>query len=82
MLNFLQGMSSLKELDLSRCSKVTDAGVRHLLSIPSLEKLCISETGVTANGVILLSSLTNLSTLDLGGLPVTDLALSSLQVLS
>lgn len=73
-------MSNLRGLDLSRCSKITDGGIRHLLSIPSLEKLCIPETGVTAKGVVLLSSLTNLSILDLGGLPVTDLALSSLQV--
>lgn len=78
----LAGMSTLKELDLSRCSKVTDAGIRHLLSIPTLEELCISETGVTANGVTLLSSLKNLSMLDLGGLHITDLVLGSLQVLT
>ncbi|KAK2966513.1 hypothetical protein RJ640_019042 [Escallonia rubra] len=77
----ITGMTSLTELDLSRCSKVTDSGIRHLFSIPTLEKLCISETGVTANGVTLLSSLTNLSLLDLGGLRVTDVALSCLQVL-
>ncbi|GAB4857551.1 hypothetical protein Ancab_015459 [Ancistrocladus abbreviatus] len=78
----ITGMTSLMELDLSRCMKVSDAGVKHLLSIPHLEKLCISETGVTADGVKLLASLTNLSTLDLGGLHVTDVALSSLQVLT
>ncbi|XP_059640872.1 uncharacterized protein LOC132283021 [Cornus florida] len=77
----LAGMTSLKELDISRCSKVTDAGIKHLLTIPTLEKLHISETGVTAVGITHLSSLTNLSVLNLGGLPVTDLALSSLLVL-
>ncbi|KAK3016059.1 hypothetical protein RJ639_007546 [Escallonia herrerae] len=77
----ITGITSLTELDLSRCSKVTDSGIRHLFSIPTLEKLCISETGVTANGVTLLSSFTNLSLLDLGGLWVTDVALSCLQVL-
>ncbi|GFP86722.1 hypothetical protein PHJA_000816000 [Phtheirospermum japonicum] len=77
----ITGATSLKELDLSRCSKVTDAGIRSLLSVPSLEKLCVSETGVTADGVALLASLTNLLVLDLGGLPVTDSALSSLQAL-
>ncbi|KAL2236704.1 uncharacterized protein LOC105179139 [Sesamum indicum] len=77
----ITGMANLKEVDLSRCSKVTDAGIRHLLSVPALEKLCISETGVTADGVAGLASLTNLFMLDLGGLPVTDSALSSLQVL-
>lgn len=74
-------MESLRDLDFSRCSKVTDAGIRHLLSITTLEKLCISETGVSANGVMLLASLRNLSLLDLGGLPVTDQTLSCLQVI-
>ncbi|XP_073032657.1 uncharacterized protein [Primulina eburnea] len=78
----ITGMISLKEVDLSRCSKITDAGVKHLLSIPALEKLSISETGVTADGVALLASLTSLLVLDLGGLPVTDSALGSLQVLT
>ena len=74
------GFNSLKELNLSRCSKITDAGIKHVLSITSLEKLFISETGLTADGVKLLSCLTNLRALDLGGIPVTDKALSSLQV--
>lgn len=78
----ITGMTSLKELDLSRCLKVTDAGIRHIISISTLEKLYVSETGLTANGVTLISSLKNLSVLDLGGLPVTDPALSSLQVLT
>ncbi|KAF2313447.1 hypothetical protein GH714_011054 [Hevea brasiliensis] len=77
----LTGMTSLRELDLSRCAKVTDAGIKHLLSISTLEILRISETGLTADGVTLLSLLRNLSVVDLGGLPVTDTALSSLQVL-
>lgn len=74
-------MANLKEVDLSRCVKVTNAGIRHLLSISTLEKLRVSETGVTADGIALLASLSNLSMLDLGGLPVNDKALNSLQVL-
>lgn len=73
-------MNSLKELDLSRCSKVNDAGINHIISIPNLEKLHISKTGVTAKGIKLLASLKNLSLLDLGGLPVDDACLASLQV--
>ncbi|XWS38237.1 hypothetical protein CRYUN_Cryun19dG0113700 [Craigia yunnanensis] len=75
-------MTSLKEVDLLRCMRVSDAGVRHLISISTLEKLWISETGITVNGVVLLSSLRNLSVLDLGGLSVTDPALNSLQALT
>lgn len=80
MFLFSSGMTNLKELDLSRCSKITDAGLRHLTTIPILEKLWIPETGVTADGVILLTSLTNLSLLDLGGLHVSDSALCKLKV--
>lgn len=36
---------------------------------------------MSAKGVMLLSTLGNLCVLDLGGLPVTDQALSSLQVI-
>ncbi|XP_020269210.1 uncharacterized protein LOC109844543 isoform X3 [Asparagus officinalis] len=76
------GLDGLKELDLSRCSKVTDAGIKHVLSIPSLEKLFASETGMSAEGVKALSYFTSLRTLDLGGIPVTDKALGSLQSLA
>ncbi|KAK1358984.1 hypothetical protein POM88_043458 [Heracleum sosnowskyi] len=75
----IAGMKSLRKLDLSRCPKITKAGIKHLLSIPTLEELNISQTGVTSDGVSLLSSLKNLSMLDLGGLPVLDDALCSLQ---
>ncbi|XP_031391098.1 uncharacterized protein LOC116203492 [Punica granatum] len=78
----IAGMTHLKELDLTRCVKFTDAGIKHLLSISTLEKLFLSETHLTAAGVALLASLSNLSVLDLGGLPVTDQALRSLQVLT
>ncbi|XP_065012380.1 receptor like protein 28-like isoform X4 [Musa acuminata AAA Group] len=79
---YLSGMNNLKELDLSRCSKITDAGIKHVLAIQNLEKLHVSETGLTSNGVVLLSSLQNLNLLDLGGISITDEALCSLQVLT
>jgi hypothetical protein len=76
------GMNTLKELDLSRCKKISDAGIKHIVTIESLEKLHLSETELTDNGVMLISSLTNLSFLDLGGILMTDKTLQSLQVLS
>lgn len=78
----LAGITTLEELDLSRCSRVTNAGLEHLLSLPNLKTLSISETGIKADGVARLSVLTSLMSLDLGGLPVTDLVVSSLQVLT
>lgn len=74
------GMYTLKELDLSRCKKISDAGLKHIVTIESLEKLHLSETELSDNGVMLISSLTNLSFLDLGGILVTDKSLQSLQV--
>uniref|UniRef100_A0A0E0HB32 Disease resistance R13L4/SHOC-2-like LRR domain-containing protein n=1 Tax=Oryza nivara TaxID=4536 RepID=A0A0E0HB32_ORYNI len=78
----LSGMSTLKELDLSRCSKISDAGIKHIASIESLEKLHVSQTGLTDNGVMAISSLINLRLLDLGGVRFTDKALRSLQAVS
>jgi Leucine Rich repeat len=74
-------MDSLKELDLSRCEKFTDAGIKHIITNQNLEKLYLCQTGVTASGVKLISSLRNISVLDLGGISVTDEALTSLEVL-
>jgi hypothetical protein len=73
-------MSTLKELDLSRCSRISDAGIKHIVSNDSLEKLHLSDTGLTDNGVMLISALENLQLLDLGGIHMTDKALRSLQV--
>ncbi|KXG21547.1 uncharacterized protein LOC8055749 isoform X1 [Sorghum bicolor] len=78
----LSGMNTLKDLDLSRCKKISDAGIKHIVTIESLEKLHLSETELTNNGVMLISSLTNLSFLDLGGILMTDKSLQSLQVLT
>lgn len=75
-------MTTLKELNLSRCLKVTDAGIGHLLSNSNLEVLGVSETRLTSAGVMRFKSLTHLRVLDLGGLPVTDAALHSLLTLT
>ncbi|CAN0908814.1 Internalin I [Linum grandiflorum] len=77
----LIGMTRLKEVDLSRCVKVTDDGIRHLVSISTLEVLRLSGTGLTEQGIMMLSTLGELLVLDLGDLPVTDRALTSLQAL-
>ncbi|KAG2615724.1 hypothetical protein PVAP13_3NG040600 [Panicum virgatum] len=75
-------MNTLKELDLSRCAKISDAGLRHIVTIQSLEKLRLSGTKLTDNGVMLISSLMNLNLLDLGGIRITDKTLRTLQVLT
>jgi hypothetical protein len=59
---------------------MSDAGIKHIASIDCLEKLHLSDTGLTDSGVILISALKNLQLLDLGGIHMTDKAFRSLQV--
>jgi hypothetical protein len=74
------GMNTLNELDLSRWSKISDSGIKHVITIESLEKLNLLETGLTDNnGMMTISSLTNLCLQGLGGIHMTDKALRSFQ---
>ncbi|KAL7167703.1 hypothetical protein ACSBR2_038207 [Camellia fascicularis] len=66
---YLGAFQYLISLNIADCHKITNAAIWPI-------------TGATAEGISLLCSLTNLSVLDLGGLPVSDWALSSLQVLT
>lgn len=52
----------------------------HIVSLTQLKKLGLAETGVGTKGLAMLPVLTALNYLDLGGCPVTDAHLSSLQV--
>jgi hypothetical protein len=76
------GIETLEELNISSCPKITDQGLSQVLCMPNLKKLGLSETRVTEKGLMGLSSLKGLTSLDLGGLPVTDTVLMSLHVSS
>jgi hypothetical protein len=56
---------TLTALSLSGCRRITDAGVRQLARIPSLQHLDLSGTGVTDAGVQVLRDLPRLRTLSL-----------------
>ena len=56
---------TLTALGLSGCKQVTDAGVRHLASLPSLQHLDLRETGITDAGLQVLRHLPELRTLSL-----------------
>ncbi|EFJ16006.1 hypothetical protein SELMODRAFT_52320, partial [Selaginella moellendorffii] len=66
---------------IDRCSKITNQGLEHILTLGKLKHLGLSETGIGEQGIGKLAVLRNLSHLDLGGLPVTDSHVSSLLVL-
>ena len=70
----------MEDLDFARCKKVSDEGVYHIVSLARLKKLGLAETSVGEKGISRLSFLTSLTSLDLGGCPLTDLHLHSLQV--
>ena len=62
-------LGSLRDLDLS-FSKLTDAGVPHLLALTNIERLKLRGTKVTRSGAEVLSRLPELAWLNLAG---TDL---------
>ncbi len=62
-------LGSLRDLDLS-FSKLTDAGVPHLLAVANIGRLRLRGTKVTRSGAEVLSRLPELAWLNLAG---TDL---------
>lgn len=75
-LAHLDGHRTLKELwigHLDRLSPITDAGVAHLATIPSLEGLDLQYTRVTPEGLKPLAALPKLRTLYLDGSTANDI---------
>lgn len=77
----LTGLAAMEELNLARCRRISDEAVFHITSWKGLRKLGLAETSVGPRGLSLLSALTTLVSLDLGGCPVTDANLLSFQAL-
>jgi hypothetical protein len=65
-------------LGLSGCRQITDAGVRHLARMPSLQHLDLSGTGITDAGMQVLRDLPQLRTLSLAWNRVTEAGLAVL----
>jgi hypothetical protein len=80
-LAHLDGLASLKELDLSN-SRITDLGLVHLKGMKSLEQLSLSRTGITDAGLVHLSGLTRLQRLSLRGTDVSNAAIVYLKELT
>lgn len=58
-------ITSLKQLDLSGCKKITDNGLQHLTALSSLQQLYFSKCNITDNGLQHLLKLKVLRKLDL-----------------
>jgi hypothetical protein len=65
-------VETITALDLSGSKELTDAGVRHLARLASLEYLDLSGTGVTDAGLDVLRHLPRLRTISLAWTGVTD----------
>jgi len=70
-LAHLNGLSRLKELDLSR-TRITDSGLFQLKGLKGLEQLNLSRTRITDAGLAHLSGLWSLRALDLRGTEVSN----------
>jgi hypothetical protein len=79
----LDGLAVLEGLDLSFCSRVTDAGLAHLRGLHSLRFLDLRGCRVTDAGLGHLGGLTSLRHLNLAGCEqVTDAGLTHLRGLT
>jgi hypothetical protein len=80
-LAHLDGLASLKELDLSD-SRITDLGLVHLKGMKSLERLSLARTGITDLGLVHLRSLTSLRAISLRGTDVSNAGVVHLKALT
>ena len=69
---------SLTALGLSGCREITDAGIRHLARMPSLQHLDLGGTAITDAGLQVLRHLPRLQTLSLGWNNVTRAGVGAL----
>jgi len=65
-------LASLKSLDVSKCLKVTSAGVANLVKLSKLDALNLSETGINDEALEILAQLHGLKSLDVRLTSVTD----------
>ena len=65
-------VDTITALDLSGSKELTDAGLRHLARLPSLEHLDLSGTAISDAGVDVLRGLPRLRTISLAWTRVTD----------
>jgi hypothetical protein len=71
-------LTSLRELNLRACSKITSAGMKHLAHLDNIEVLDLSGTAVGDEGIKEVAKLKSLRGLTLIGAPVADEALADL----
>jgi hypothetical protein len=78
-LKNLEGLTSLKNLDLNSCAKVTDQGLQHLQNLTALESLHLWGAPITDAGLVHLRNLTRMQWMNIGYNRTTGSALHHLE---
>ena len=80
----LRNLPSYRYLDLTRCKRITDAGLAHISTLTSLQHLDLDNcTRITDAGLAHLSTLTSLQHLDLNNCTrITDAGLAHISTLT
>ncbi len=79
LLAQIQGFPKLTHLNVTMCAKVTDAGVKTIGGLSSLQQLDLSGTQITDSGLENLKGLNNLQRLDLNETQISDAGLARLE---
>ena len=75
----VSGLIKLRALHLGFCTSITDAGLDHIVHLPKLHRLDLSETQVTDTGLQKLKTLTTLKELEIKKAKITDSGVAELQ---
>jgi Leucine-rich repeat (LRR) protein len=77
----LARMKQLEILDLAWDSRVTDAGLEHLATLPNLKHLSVTSASITDKGLITLSKSRTLQELDLTRSKISDAGLEKMSAM-
>lgn len=78
----LTTLNKLKHLSLGQNYRVTNASIQHVLKLPQLTALNLSQCRVTSNTVVALGCLPNLQVLALHGTRVKPVAVEKLRAMN
>lgn len=81
LFDHMASIESLRVLQLLHCASLTGAGLEKLASLPRLEEITLSYSGLNDAGMTSLAGAASVKSLNIGGTPVTDAGLAPLAAL-
>jgi hypothetical protein len=76
-LEILASLPGITTLNVSRCNNVSDAGMKHIAAMGSLQRLTLDGLKITDAALDPLTKLSSLTSLSLASTPVTDAGLAT-----